>query len=194
MTHSYANMWHDSFIWVTTHSYESQTWQQALPMPAPLSFLSGICDVAHVSNQWGMSHIDVTDITWASACCSVLQCVAVCCSVLQCVAVCCNVLQCVAVCGSVLQCVAVCCSVMQCVAVCCSVWQCVAHVMSVTWHDVSIVYVLPAMCDVVWDMCRRSQRLNTFQTRNLDKFQTRNFDTFQTRNLERRDTFQTKNL
>ena len=37
-------------------------------------------------------------VEYATACCSVLQCVAVCCSVLQCVAVCCSVLQCVAVC------------------------------------------------------------------------------------------------
>ena len=55
-----------------------------------------------------------------SACCSVLQCIAVCCSVLQCIAVCYSVLQCVAACCSVLHSVAVCCSV------CSSVLQCVA--------------------------------------------------------------------
>ena len=48
-----------------------------------------------------------------SACCSVLQCVAVCCSVLQSVgtdyvnSACCSVLQCVAVCCNELQCIAV---------------------------------------------------------------------------------------
>jgi len=92
----------------------------------------------------------------SSACCSVLQCVAVCYIELlwgvgwfwKCAAVWlpslhrnlkpsrrgvksmssarCSVLQCVAVCCSVLQCVAVCCSLLQCVAVCCSVLQCVA--------------------------------------------------------------------
>ena len=63
-----------------------------------------------------------------AVCCSVLQCIAVCYSVLQCVTMCYSVLQCVAVRCSVLQCVAVCCSVLQCVAVCCSVLQCVAGV------------------------------------------------------------------
>jgi len=89
-----------------------------------------------------------------TACCSVLQCVAVekirrlCCSVLQCFALYCSVesqdiVLCVVTCGScsVLLCVAVCCnvlrwrklgygvaefcSVLQCVAVCCCVLQCV---------------------------------------------------------------------
>ena len=58
--------------------------------------------------------------TFCSACCSVLQCVAVCCIVLHCVAVCCSRLQCAAVC------VAVCCSVLHRVAACCSMLQCVA--------------------------------------------------------------------
>jgi len=96
--------------------------------------------------QAGQHH--VTDGLYLSACCSVLQCVAVCCSVLQCVAVCCRkdnntllmvpISLCVAVCYSVLPCVAVCCRglplqriamccrVLKCITMYCSVLQCVA--------------------------------------------------------------------
>jgi len=74
-----------------------------------------------------------------TACCNVLQRVAVCCSaehlyrpitstlckcrsvhIYQHVALCCHVLQYVALCYGVLQCVALCCRVLQSVAVCCS--------------------------------------------------------------------------
>jgi len=63
------------------------------------------CIYTHIHTHNDTRSAGVTSVlnVSSSACCSVLQCVAVCCSVLQCVAVCCSVLQCVAVCCSVLK-------------------------------------------------------------------------------------------
>ena len=100
-------------------------------------------------------------ILCCSACCRVLQCVAVSCSVVAghnedertsneaeiryiYVAVCCSVLQCVAVCCSVLQCVAVCWSVLQYVAVCCS--ACCSVVQRGIQHDIGSVLQCIAVC------------------------------------------------
>jgi len=69
-----------------------------------------------------------------SACCSVLQCVAVCYSVSQCVAVCCSVLQCVAVCCSddsrKYQDIQMCWQSTRTISACCSTVQYVAVIMT----------------------------------------------------------------
>jgi len=103
-----------------------------------------------------------------TACCSVLQCVAVCCCLLQYVAVCCSVVlrvavtlfknwntskQLVAVCCSVLRCVAMCCSVLLWVAVgCCDVlenWKTGKQLVAVCCSVLQCVAYVALYCNVL---------------------------------------------